>query len=364
MPAVIRSPSPTYPTAHPAGRGSPFLERLPPDPVRCRPLGSTAALRQAALATPASVSHPLAAAVKMPTRRRGDPAPTVETLPKRVARTPLSPKQGYQLGDLLKAIDEGNHETLSVIRDNNFSLFLTGRGLLNPLQYAMNTHNDAMIVGVIGVLSSWVNRLDAATLATREGREILKQVRGNLHLAIRFAIENHVPAALASYVQTLVMSEGDTWLREVVETVAREVGAGRLNDALGHAERAMQRFLVDALKKGGGAEVEDYRLNATTDLLMMGCAHALGKPIGVHCFARDRRVLDELRARIRDLKRAAPPPLQEKLLQRCERIVDIMGAGNLGYTGKIESLLDPGGQQPRRVSGDGHAALPGNQASV
>ena len=342
MQAEIRCPSPIYPQAHPSGRGSPFQERLPHDPVRCRPLAAAADIRRAAHAVASAVQRPLAPAVAAPQLVRGSPADATAALPKLPARDPLSPSEGYQLGDILTAIDEGNPETLSAIRDKNFTLFLSGSGVLNPLQYAMNTQNEAMVVVLVGIMSAWVNRLDPATLATPQGRETLNKVRGNLHLAIRFALAHHVHAALASYVQTLVMSQGDAWLQETVRAIATAVAKGPMRDALGHAERAMQRFIVDALKDGGVMEVEDYRLNATTDLLMMGCAQALGDPIGVHCFARDRRVLDELRKRIRQAKCAEISHPQKGILRRCDLVADIMGAGNLGYTGKVELLINHG----------------------
>ncbi|PCH41181.1 hypothetical protein WOLCODRAFT_89081 [Wolfiporia cocos MD-104 SS10] len=125
---------------------------------------------------------------------------------------------------------------------------------------------------------------------------LLKALRVNLRLAIDFGLQTSQSDLIASFLQTLIMSEGDKWVWAQVGNVAAALRAGTDGKPVQTANDAVRGFATKELGKAKLiAAFEDYVANATADLLMMGawsCALELieSEPIPTWYFARDDRV--------------------------------------------------------------------------
>lgn len=93
----------------------------------------------------------------------------------------------------------------------------------------------------------------------------------NLKLAIDNALlPGHNPALLSSYLQVLIMSEGDTWVHKAVYEVSlllRDPSATPVKAA----EAMVRSFCTKELRgaPGGIGDVEEYIANAALDLVIM-----------------------------------------------------------------------------------------------
>ena len=103
------------------------------------------------------------------------------------------------------------------IRDANFALLLGGDDARTPLEYAISLGPEYERVSLFlaGALSRFVNNLpnemqnaDPATLA------VLRKVRANLKLAIDHSLGREQTSLVASYIQILVMAEGQQWVTQ------------------------------------------------------------------------------------------------------------------------------------------------------
>jgi hypothetical protein len=93
-----------------------------------------------------------------------------------------------------------------------------------------NSHRDVAIL-LLGALSRWVNNLDDSDMQSSQTKVLLKVLRKpptrlypfscnqsrtplgtNLRLAIDYGLQQSQSDLLASFMQTLVMSEGDRWV--------------------------------------------------------------------------------------------------------------------------------------------------------
>jgi hypothetical protein len=99
----------------------------------------------------------------------------------------------------------------------------------------------------------------------------------HLTLQLKLAIDNALlpssstPALLSSYLQVLIMSEGDGWLHKAsydISLLLRDPGAKPVHAA----EDMVRRFCTKELRSapGGVNDVEDYIANAALDLVIMG----------------------------------------------------------------------------------------------
>jgi hypothetical protein len=110
---------------------------------------------------------------------------------------------------------------------------------------------------------------------------LLKALRTNLKLAIDNGVSSG-PDLIASFFQTLVMSEGDRWVWKTVECVTLALrsipGEGQ---PVTTAEAAVRSFATKELGKADLiASLEDYIANATSDLLMFAAWNAASGSVG------------------------------------------------------------------------------------
>lgn len=118
-------------------------------------------------------------------------------------------------------------------------------------------------------------------------RIILKALRINLKLAIDYGLYKSQSDLIASFLQTLVMSEGDKWVRAQIHTVSIALRSGSAGKPVSTAEAAVRKFATRELSRADAiAALEDYIANATVDLLLlstwsMALDSITGEPIPV-----------------------------------------------------------------------------------
>ncbi|PWN50529.1 hypothetical protein IE53DRAFT_362308 [Violaceomyces palustris] len=314
--------------------------------------------------------------------------------------TVLSPPRTYETHDLLKAIDRKDAETIIAIRDANFDLLLdlsqggkkpsapstavsgASSGSSNtPLGYCIGLGKgwEGISIVLIGAISKFINNLpeedeasfDTSSLPalapgqgigharTKKPKKVeldprtltrLRKIRVNLKLAIDHSISTDQTRLLASYLQTLVMSEGSHFIRSSTEAVqhairtsvasrqsltrasqatsdgsaTKSASSSDTPDAVSLARSFVLQFVTDSLKhkKDRVAAVKDYVSNATGDLILMALwqcvklhANELGDLSGseiqddpdlihelpIYFFARDDRITVAFTERIDSL---------------------------------------------------------------
>ncbi|VDC04094.1 unnamed protein product [Peniophora sp. CBMAI 1063] len=216
-----------------------------------------------------------------------------------------------QAFEVLSAIDKKDIIFLMEVRDKAFEMLLrkTPNGT-TPLLYAMQqgkSHQDVAII-LIGAFSKFVNRLEDADFSRPKTKELLKALRGNLKLAIDYGLQSAQNDLISSFMQTLIMSEGEKWVHEQISNTGTALRAGNIVQPVQSARSAVQSFATKQLKNLGEgqtiASLEDYVANATGDLLMMGAWSIAAtfiddqEPIPVWYFARDDRVYKAFMERI------------------------------------------------------------------
>ncbi|TFK28817.1 hypothetical protein FA15DRAFT_664883 [Coprinopsis marcescibilis] len=210
---------------------------------------------------------------------------------KPVSMTDLQPYQ------IMKAVDERDVTFLMEVRDKAFPLLLQTSGGETPLVHAIRVgHRDVAIV-LLGAFSRWINRLEDQDISKAQVQSQLKTLRVGLKLAINEGLAHSQPDLIASFMQTLVMSEGDAWIWAQVSLIARALSGNADEKPVQTAGAAVRKFTTKELGKASIiATVEDYIANATADLLMMGAWSIVLQSVPAadglptYYFARDDRV--------------------------------------------------------------------------
>jgi len=250
--------------------------------------------------------------------------------------------------EIFRAVERKDIMFLMQVRDHAFHLLLRKSGDATPLLHAMRiggSHTEVAIL-LVGALSRWVNHLDDEDLDKPRTRTLLKALRTNLKLAIDFGLQHSQSDLIPSYLQTLIMSEGDKWVENSISSVALALRAGVEGKPVATANNAVRSFATRELSKAEAiAALEDYVANATFDLLMMGawsialemCPDA--KPLPAYYFARDDRVYQAFEENLRQyngtISRKAPKRLRWQL-----KVLEQVGRGRtITYRRKIEIVL-------------------------
>ncbi|KAF8165428.1 hypothetical protein B0H34DRAFT_689148 [Crassisporium funariophilum] len=213
-----------------------------------------------------------------------------------LGRTPSSGWANLQPYEIMKAVEEKDIMFLMEVRDKAFPLLLQSSGGETPLVHAIRTGNKDVAIVLLGAFSRWVNYLEDGDIRQPQTQSYLKALRVGLKLAINEGLAKSQSELIASFMQTLIMSEGDKWVWAQVSTVSRALSAGTEGQPVQVAGAAVRKF---ATKELGRAELiaslEDYVSNATVDLLMMGAWSLVlqsvkGDQMPSYYFARDDRV--------------------------------------------------------------------------
>ncbi|KAL4264211.1 hypothetical protein AB1N83_004585 [Pleurotus pulmonarius] len=216
--------------------------------------------------------------------------------------------------EVFRAVEQKDIMFLMEIRDRAFPLLLRKTGDATPLLHAMRigqSHRDVAII-LVGAFSRWVNNLEDVEIVKPKTRVLLKALRANLKLAIDLGLAKSQSDLTASFMQTLVMSEGERWVRDQASNVSLALRAGTAGKPVETASAAVRRFTTKELGKASLiAALEDYIANATVDLLILGAwAWATetidAQLIPTYYFARDDRVFKAFCDRLRQHESELP----------------------------------------------------------
>ncbi|KAL7422653.1 hypothetical protein Q5752_001944 [Cryptotrichosporon argae] len=218
-----------------------------------------------------------------------------------------------QAWELYRAIDQRDVDFVMRVRDHAFDLLLQKHGGDFPIIYAsrLGKGHRVVVILLIGALSRFVNHLEDADFDRRETQRTLKMLRINLKLAIDQSLSTS-PSLLSSYLQVLIMSEGDAFLHKATHDVSlilrADPAAAGLPSTTGadvngdrprpvaEAERLVRSFCTKELRgvEGGVQGVEEYIANAALDLVLRAAWSTAASQVGgeelpTYTFARDLR---------------------------------------------------------------------------
>ncbi|TDL29355.1 hypothetical protein BD410DRAFT_779753 [Rickenella mellea] len=252
-----------------------------------------------------------------------------------------------QAYEIFSAVERKDIMFLMEVRDRAFHLLLRKSGDATPLVHAMRigeSHRDVAIL-LLGAMSRWVNHLDDASLQDKKTKALLKALRANLKIAIDYGLQRSQSDLTASFMQTLIMSEGERWVQGQASNVSLALRAGTEGKPVHTAETAVRRFATKELGKAESiASLEDYIANATADLLVMGAWNwALdtikGEPIPTYYFARDDRVFRAFLDRLHEHKAAIARSASRRLKWQLRVLENVLEGRMTTYRSKIELLV-------------------------
>ncbi|KAF5387827.1 hypothetical protein D9615_000337 [Tricholomella constricta] len=275
--------------------------------------------------------------------------------------SPISPKVNTKTSvwkepqpfEVFRAIEHKDIIFLMEVRDRGFALLLRKTGDATPLLHAMRigqSHRDIAIL-LLGAFSRWINHLSDEDIPKQRTKVILKALRTNLKLAIDYGLAKSQSDLTASFLQTLVMSEGDKWVLAQVSTISNALSAGTAGQPVKAADASVRRFATKELGKAQLiASLEDYVANATGDLLMLGAwsntlAIIKGETIPSYYFARDDRVYKAFVERLEQHKVTIQTSLGRRLKWQLRILKTVLEGRTTTYRRKIELLaseLDEG----------------------
>ncbi|OXC68452.1 hypothetical protein AYX13_02903 [Cryptococcus neoformans] len=209
----------------------------------------------------------------------------------------IRPPQAYEL---YQAIDKHDIDFIMRVRDHAFKLLLQKNGSEFPIVYAARLGEGwrDIVILLVGTLSRYVNHLEPEDFSKKEIKDTLKGLRTNLKLAIDNSLHSSSPHLLSSYLQVLIMSEGDSFLHKATYDLTLLLRASplRTSKPVAQAEEMVRRFCTKELRGvvGGVGEVEEYVANAALDLMIMAVWSITAGQLDLdnlptHTFARDLR---------------------------------------------------------------------------
>ncbi|KAJ3490321.1 hypothetical protein NLI96_g1541 [Meripilus lineatus] len=273
--------------------------------------------------------------------------------PRSKASRPWSEPESYEV---LSAIERKDIMFLMEVRDRAFHLLLQPSGGVTPLVHAMRvggvgkTHQEVAIV-ILGAFSRYINHLTDEELASPKTKPILKKLRTNLKLAIDYGMQAEQRDLIASFLQTLVMSEGDQWVRSTVASVAYALRDSINGRPIETAETAIRGYAKTNLGKVKvNAALDEYIANATSDLVMMAAwslalASVEGEPIPTYYFARDDRVYKAFSEATYKQREAIKVKVPRRLRRQLKILEEVMEGRVISTQSKVEVLarkLDEG----------------------
>ncbi|KAF9569020.1 hypothetical protein CPC08DRAFT_702140 [Agrocybe pediades] len=269
----------------------------------------------------------------------------------RLGRAPVSGWSNLQPYEVMKAIEEKDIMFLMEVRDKAFPLLLQSSGGETPLVHAIRTGNKDVAIVLLGAFSRWVNYLEDSDVQKPQTQSYLKALRVGLKLAINEGLAKSQNELIASFMQTLIMSEGDKWVFAQVAVVARALAAGNAGKPVEVAGSSVRKFATKELGKAELiASLEDYISNATADLLMMGAWANVQESIKAetlpsYYFARDDRVYKAFIERLDRHKAEIQRTCSRRLRWQLEVLREVLEGRSVTFRRKVEVLasrLDEG----------------------
>ncbi|KAM0791285.1 hypothetical protein ACM66B_005759 [Microbotryomycetes sp. NB124-2] len=258
-------------------------------------------------------------------------------------------KTGYDSHDVLRCIEKRDAIGLMEIRNHNFQLLLQPVGGVTPLVFCMRqgkNHSDMAIL-LCGALSRRVNDItdDELSESRPELKAMLRSIRANLRIAITHGLATSDTSLLSSFLQTIIMSEGEKWIQSSSHNVALALRQGPQGRPVHTAQSLVNKWVGRELKQQEIASVSDYLANATGDLVMLGCWSWLtdkvlnGDPIPLYYFARDDRILKTLEERIDSLKKNnSYGRLSKQLQQQIAVTIETLSNRKVGGKERVHEL--------------------------
>lgn len=247
---------------------------------------------------------------------------------------------------IFAAVERRDITFLMEVRERDFELLMRKNGDVTPLLHAMRIgHQDVAIV-LLGAFSRYVNNLQDDEISLPRTKTRLKALRTNLKLAIDYGLQKSQSDLIASFLQTLIMSEGDKWVEAQVHSVAGSLREGTVGKPVENAESTVRKFATKQLGKADViAALEDYVANATADLLMMATWHCAldtiqGEPIPTYYFARDDRVYKALTERLDQNKREIDKKCNRRLRWQMRVLRAVMEGRTVTYRRKVQTLAE------------------------
>ncbi|KAH9999339.1 hypothetical protein BJV77DRAFT_940102 [Russula vinacea] len=265
-----------------------------------------------------------------------------------MARTPKAkgPWKDPEPWEVLRAVENKDVMYLMEVRDHAFHALVRPSGGVTPLIHAMRigrSHHDVAIT-LLGAFSRYINHLEAEDFAKKETRSLLVSLRGSLKVAIDYGLQSSQSDLLASFLQTLVMSEGDIWILEQVKLVGKALRRGPSARPVEVSRTSVKRVATHALGKAPLiADLEDYISNATLDLIMMAAWNLAlesfpGEPIPAYYFARDDRVYRVFTERLDRHREAIDNRLSKRLKTQFSTLRAILQGRARSWHGKVDLL--------------------------
>ncbi|KAJ6538597.1 hypothetical protein B0H10DRAFT_2140615 [Mycena sp. CBHHK59/15] len=256
--------------------------------------------------------------------------------------------------EVLRAVERKDIMYLMEIRDRAFPLLIRMSGGITPLLHAMRlgqSHRDVAIV-LLGAFSRWVNYVEDDQMENPRTKVVLKALRANLKLAIDYGLTKTQGSDLtASFLQTLIMSQGETWVLGQAANIGLALKAGTEGHPVKTADSAVRKFATKELGKSDLiATLEDYIANATSDLLILGAWSIASEVLQLeqipsYYFARDDRVYKAFVERLDQHKNVIQFKLTRRLKWQMRVLRTVLEGRSTTYRNKVELLageLDEG----------------------
>jgi len=267
-------------------------------------------------------------------------------------------KRDIQFWELLRAIERKDFTTIFAVRDHNFPMLLRKEGGVTPLIHSMRlgkSHGDITIL-LTGALSRWVNSLPSDTPPDKATQATLRGLQSNLKLAVNYSLASSQTELLSSYLQVIVMSEGDKWIRETSQAVGLALRSGPSAKPVATALQAIRSFATAELRNlsriDAIASLDDFIGNATNDLICMGLWGVItdtlpGEALPLYAFARDDRIFKMFADRIHQVANTtAYRRLSKQLRLQVATVIAILETRAIGHREKAarlgEKLDQPG----------------------
>ncbi|KAI0366399.1 hypothetical protein BV20DRAFT_971918 [Pilatotrama ljubarskyi] len=253
--------------------------------------------------------------------------------------------------EIMRAIERKDIMFLMEVRDRSFQSLVQKSGDVTPLIHAMRIEHTDMAIVLLGAFSRYINNLQDEDLEKPETKKLLKMLRINLKTAIDFGLQKQQKDLMASFLQTLIMSEGDSWIALQTADTAVALRQGTAGKPVHEAQEAVRSFATKSLGKADFiASLEDYIANATADLVMMAAWSLVlqvvqGEPLPAYYFARDDRVYRAFVERLDKHKDAIQLRVGRRLRWQLRVLRTQLEGRNRTYRSKVDSLakeLDEG----------------------
>ncbi|EIW61747.1 uncharacterized protein TRAVEDRAFT_117826 [Trametes versicolor FP-101664 SS1] len=255
--------------------------------------------------------------------------------------------------EIMRAIERRDIMFIMEVRDRSFESLIVKSGDVTPLIHAMRIEHTDMAIILLGAFSRYINNLQDEDVEKPETKKFLKMLRKrfNLKTAIDYGLQKQQKDLIASFLQTLIMSEGDSWVKLQTADVAVALREGTAGKPVHTAADAVRSFATKSLGQAHFiASLEDYVANATADLVMMAAwSSALqfiqGEPLPSYYFARDDRVYRALVERLDKHNDAIQSKVGRRLRWQLRVLRTQLEGRARTYRSKVESLakeLDEG----------------------